>query len=588
MNLRCLVVMVTRNRKGQPIRSARLAVGDPITIGRSPESSVHLPDPRLHLRHALIRNNDLGKLYLEAQEAPIVVNGETQSATKLRRGARILIGPYQVTPEPPSGSDHDFGLAIELVQPLTEGVAELRERSVTSLDSTWLSRRALSWAALLLVAILGLALPLAYATSSDSRRQALSILPAQLKQVAWNKAWDAGPLALGHQQIGGRCEACHQAPFVRVADDACAKCHVASATPDHVGPVAVRAGVRLGTRCAECHRDHRGENALVRTDSSLCVNCHGTLKAQYPQTKLVAMTDFGTDHPPFALSLVNSTSGEVQRFVPGAPGSVVEVSGLKFPHATHLAKKGIRTPTGVRVLECSQCHKLDPAGARFEPIKMVGNCSECHRLEFEPAATNRQVPHGKPAEILTTLRDFYSGIALGETPIDVTLVNDLLRRPTVEAGRVERVRARAWADQKALSVATDMIERRVCVQCHVVSRPALDVTLASASSDLAWMIQPVRITSRWLPGAAFDHKSHQQAPCAKCHDVQASTKSADIAIPGIETCRSCHSGAAVVQGKLPSPCETCHSFHQHAKPGVRPPVSLGLAAAVAWGATEPR
>jgi predicted CXXCH cytochrome family protein len=568
MNLRCQIVMVTRNRKGQPVRSARLGSGDPITLGRSPESTVHLPDPRVPLHHALIRSNEAGEFYLEAREAPLVVNGESQSTTKLRPGARILVGPYEITPEPPSAADHDFALAIELAQPLTEGVNDLRDRSVIALDGTWLSKRAFSWAALILVGLVGLVLPLAFARSVQSREVVSAMLPGRLKAVAWNAAWDAGPLALGHQTIGNRCEACHMAPFERVPDAACTKCHVAAATPDHLGKKALDVGMKLGTRCAECHRDHRGPGALVRTDSSLCVNCHGDIKSLYPQTTLATISDFGNDHPPFALSMIDASTGKVARAIPGTPGFSGEASGLKFPHAKHLDKKGIRTPTGVRVIECAQCHKLDAVGARFEPIAMVGNCSECHRLEFEPAATKRQVPHGKPAEILTTLREFYSGVALGDAAIDVTLENDLLRRPTVEAGRVLRVNARSWADQKARAVAADLFERRLCVQCHQVSRDAA----------AGWVIAPVKITARWLPGAAFDHESHKQAPCEKCHAVSNSKTSADVAIPDLASCRTCHSGAAVVAGKVPSPCETCHSFHQHAKPGVRPPVSLAVAA----------
>lgn len=578
MSARYQIVMVTRNRKGQAVRSARSGSFDSLTLGRSPESTVHLPDPRVPLRHAVIRVGDAGGLLIEARDAPLVMNGESQTTLKLRPGGRFLVGPYEITIEATSGTDHDFALAVELVQPLTEGVGDLRDRSVVSLDQTWLSKRALSWAGLLGVTLFGMVLPLAFARSAESRHSAATFLPGPLKAVAWNAAWDAGPLALGHKMIGNRCEECHSRPFERVPDAACTRCHVAAATPDHLGKEALDSGMRLGTRCAECHRDHQGAGRLVRTDSSLCVNCHGEIKSLYPQSKLAAISDFGADHPPFALSLIDARSGQLARVIPGTPGFAGEASGLKFPHAKHLDKKGIRTPTGVRVIECAQCHKLDAQGARYEPISMVSHCSECHRLEFEPAATKRQVPHGKPAEILIALREFYSGIALGDDAIDVTLVNDLLRRPTIEAGRVERVSARAWADQKARAVATDLFERRLCAQCHQVTR----------DTSGGWVIAPVKITSRWLPGAAFDHASHKQAPCEKCHAAQNAKTSADVAIPDLASCRSCHSGAAVVSGKVPSPCETCHSFHQHAKPGVRPPVSLAGAGLGASVLAEPR
>ncbi len=585
MILRCLVVTVTRNRKGQPVRASKVVTGDPITIGRSAESSIYLADPRVHLHHGLIRNNDLGKLYVEGEDAAIDVNGELQSRAKLRRGARILIGPYQITPEPPTGPDHDFGLAVEMVQPLPEGLTDLRDRSRTLLSATWLPKRSLAWALFAAAGFSGLALPLAYATSPRFREEAANRLPERWKRVAWDAAWDPGPLSSGHQPLKERCDACHQVPFEPVQDRACVKCH--TATGEHVRDASLRVGVNLGARCAECHRDHKGEHALVRTDSALCVNCHGDLKARYPKSTLATITDFASDHPALALSVANAATGEVERWTAERLASSSEASGLKFTHEEHLAKEGVRSPSGPRVLACSQCHKPDAANVRFKPVTMEENCSECHRLEFEPALM-RRAPHGEPAEVLTTLREFYSRIALGERPIDVTLVNNLLRKPVADAGRVERKRALAWVEQKAQTVAIDLIETRLCVQCHGVSRVTREAAPAPGSDPgPEWTIQPVKITPDWLPGSTFEHKSHQQAACETCHDVRSSRSSADIAIPTLTTCRSCHTGTVAVKGKVRSPCETCHSFHQHPRPVSQAAVSAA-APSTTPSASNPR
>ena len=196
---------------------------------------------------------------------------------------------------------------------------------------------------------------------------------------------------------------------------------------------------------------------------------------------------------------------------------------------------------------------------------------------------------GSPAIFLARAR--YSRIALGERPIDVTLVNDLLRKPIAEAGRVERKRALAWAEEKAQTVATELIETRVCVQCHGVSRVLAETPAAAGPAPdpgPEWIIQPVRITADWLPGSTFDHKSHQQSPCEKCHDVRSSKSSADIAIPTLATCRSCHAGAVAVKDKVRSPCETCHSFHQHPRPASPAAVSaLAPVSATPAGASTP-
>jgi len=554
--LKCQVVTVTRNRKGQPIRSATVVSGDPITLGRGSEATVHLPDPRVHLRHAIIRNDDVGKLFVEGQEADVDVNGELRGRAKLRRGDRILIGPYQILPEPATGPDHDFTLAIELVQPFPAGLADLRARSGTSLSTTWLSKRALSWGLFGLTACLALGFPLAFATS-PSFKESASRLPVALRPVVSDAVWNPGPLSSGHQNLSHRCQACHQEAFERVPDRACVECH--RATGGHVSAASAQAGITLATPCVECHRDHKGERA-VHTDSTPCATCHGDIRRLYPTTRLIAASDFANDHAGFSLAVLNARSGVTERVAPDQLSSYRETSGLKFPHATHLAPKGVRSPQGLRILECGSCHRLDSGGRRYEPVTMTGQCSECHRLEFEPAVTSRQVPHGDPALILTGLREFYSRIALGDRPIDVTVVNGLLRPPGVSPGGAEQRSARQWAEDKARSVAVGLIEKRVCVQCHEVGRSG-----RSAGGEPGWTIQPVRMTTRWLPNSAFDHTAHKSSPCEKCHDVRSSRQSGDMAMPTIADCRSCHGGTQAVAGRVWSPCERCHSFHLQPK-----------------------
>lgn len=564
MILRCQAVTVTRNRKGQPIRAAKVVAGDPITLGRGGDATVHLPDPRVRLRHAVIRNDSLGKLHVEALEGGIDVNGELRGRAKLRRGDRILIGPYQITPEPPTGGDHDFTLAIELVHPFPEAAADFRTQSRLTLSSTWLSKRSLAWALFVAIAALGFAFPLAYATSPAFKAASETRFPSVIRNVVWDAAWDPGPLSPGHESLSRKCAECHQIPFAPIEDRACVKCH--AVVGGHVSAASVSAGVEISTRCAACHRDHKGENALVRTDGTLCVSCHAEIQSGFPHTSIASVSDFARDHPEFALSVLKVSTGEVERVPADRVPAYREASGLKFSHQQHLAVAGIRSPAGLRVMECVECHSLEPDASRFRPVQMLENCSECHRLEFEPTVTARQAPHGEPAQLLTSLREFYARVALGERPIDVTIVDDLLRRSGPPADRIERQNALAWAEGKAQAVASEMIERRLCVQCHDVTRLATRPRTPDFDGGPEWSIAPVKLTERWLPGAAFDHQTHRISTCETCHHVRASTTSADIAMPTLATCRSCHVGSGAVQGKVRSPCETCHRYHQRASP----------------------
>jgi hypothetical protein len=323
----------------------------------------------------------------------------------------------------------------------------------------------------------------------------------------------------------------------------------------HVPESSALAGVRIDARCADCHRDHHGERVSEAAGTRICMDCHGDFKRRHPRSTLAEVHDFRDDHPQFRVALVDAATGKVSRVSFSAAQPAVERSGLKFPHATHLVSNGVRSPSGNRVLHCETCHEKDETNQRFQPVRMEPHCSECHRLEFEPAVTSRQAPHGDVALILTTLREFYSSVALGDQSLDVIEGNDLLSRPASRAPQPRRANAATWADRKARAVAQDLIETRVCVQCHEVARGP---GIASAP----WAIAPVRITEHWLPGASFDHKSHRTATCESCHAVRPSKSSADVSIPDLASCRTCHAGAKAEAGKIRSPCQMCHGYHQ--------------------------
>lgn len=564
--IRCLVVAVTRNRRGEPIRHEKLVSADILTIGRSAQSSVHLPDPRVRLKHGAIRATETGFLLEDSESGSVSLNPYLEGGRNRPPREGLALGPYELTPVRPKDAAHDFELQVELVRPIPESIDGLRQRSGLSLTSTWLSKRWPAWALIAVVIGVFLILPIDQARKSWKATAAGGdpAKPTGVRGVAWDAAWDPGPLGLAHQQLQRKCTTCHTQAFALVPDAPCLKCH--ASIGDHAAAAATQASVFGSTRCASCHLDHKGENGLVRSDATLCVDCHADLRAKHPATAIPNVRDFATGHPPFALSVVNAATSKVDRVKAADLGNYAENSGLKFTHAKHLDPKGVRAPAGLRVLDCETCHRKDQEGARFVPLKMEAVCSECHLLQFEPAVTKRSVPHGSPELALATLREFYSLIAIGETPIDVTVVDGLLRRPSGGAPEVERQRARDWAETKALAVAKDLFEVRVCFQCHQVSRVTPD-----PPNGPAWTIAPTKLTSRWLPGSAFSHKPHEAAKCETCHDIRGSKKSGDISMPRIETCRTCHTGSGFLPGRVRSTCELCHSFHQ--RPASRKPLA---------------
>lgn len=468
---------------------------------------------------------------------------------RLKPGATVNVGPYRFTgAQGPEG--FDGAISIELVKPLAEAASGLATRaSRLTLASLKLPKRSAAWALAVLVLLLFFALPAGRIFDLPWREA------AQSSGVTGDRFWNPGPMMLAHQPIAMRCAACHTVAFRHVKDAACLDCH--ATVGHHVGPELKPAALFEGERCAGCHRDHKGVRATHRDDDGFCVACHRDIGAKAKGTQVSNASDFATDHPAFRLSLLE---GDSVRKVRQGSKDLSERSNLVFPHRTHLDPAGVKSPSRGRVvLECGACHRPDASQRNFEPISMERHCRECHRLEFEPAVTSREVPHGKPAEAATVISEFYASLALNGVKDSFERAfgvpgEGLLRRVGQPSEPQRRV-ALALAKRKAERVAADLFEVRVCNTCHEVAR-----------KDAAWSIAPVRIAGRWMPQARFNHKSHAQSQCADCHDVARSMESSDVAIPEIETCRECHGGSKPVEKKVTSSCMLCHGFHDASHP----------------------
>ena len=103
-----------------------------------------------------------------------------------------------------------------------------------------------------------------------------------------------------------------------------------------------------------------------------------------------------------------------------------------------------------------------------------------------------------------------------------------------------------------------------CFDCHNVINPG--------PGSLAYRIQPVAFTPRYMLHGWFDHRAHEvvQRPggprltgsqaCASCHNAPASQSSTELLIPGVDSCRACHGGERT-RLPVPSTCAMCHDYH---------------------------
>ena len=367
--------------------------------------------------------------------------------------------------------------------------------------------------------------------------------------------FSSGPLAAAHHVFADRCERCHVPETgrfaARVTDQACATCHAA---PGH------KTNQAFTPACASCHVDHRGPVRLAATSDASCTQCHGDLKTtDGAVTVATAVGAFAEDHPEFRARRTGADGG-------GDPAA------LRFNHAVHMTPD-LRGPDGANVtLACATCHtpaepaaragRGDRRGGLMRPITYAQDCASCHALHFDPLV-DAQAPHDTP-ELVRTF-------------VDAELRRFITANPE-QVGRAEPARGRipenfpepfpptgARTVPEWIAARTSAVESylwtRTCAECHTI-RPGGPGGAGGAGS--VPQIAPTAMTSSWMPHARFDHRTHQLATCASCHEGAAtSTDTSEVLVPSISTCRQCHNDS---RRSAVARCDVCHEYHDWTRP----------------------
>lgn len=550
--MKLLVISQSRNRAGRTIQVRKEIATDWVRVGRNAASEILLADPRIALSQGLIVDRN-GPVYTEGEMGTATsTTRKAVRSVRLSPGTSIEVGPYRLTAiDTPAG--FTGAITVELVHPPENVAPEFLSRAKRlTLASLGMPKRATALALFALVAVFFFLLP-------AGRVLDLPWRAPEGVAMASDRFWNPGAVMLAHQPVEQKCEACHEVAFQQVRDAACLECH--QRIGHHVAQDMSPATLFAGMRCAQCHRDHKGVKSTHRDDDGLCVDCHRDVRSRANGAQSQNVSDFAKDHPAFRLTL---PAGKGVRRVRQGSAPIAEASNLIFPHAVHLDPAGVRHPEKDKVkLGCEACHQPDASKRGFEPVSMARHCQDCHRLEFEPAVSSRQVPHGRPAEAMTVVREFYANLALNGVRDSFEKAfgvpgEGLLRRPG-EPTAAQRQVALGMAAKKAAHVSEEIFEIRLCRTCHEVQR-------VEGDKGVDWNVAEVRANNAWMPAARFDHKSHAQAKCSDCHDVVKSKRSADVAMPTIEGCRECHGGSKPVEKKLTSSCLLCHGFHEQRHP----------------------
>lgn len=345
--------------------------------------------------------------------------------------------------------------------------------------------------------------------------------------IAWllvgrQQTFNAGPLARSHAILTSKCVACHVAESGfsrRVTDQACLSCHDGPMHHDRQ---------TFTPACRDCHVEHQGSFLLASTRDKACTQCHAALKTTDGRMLYAANIDgFEENHPEFAALREKD------------PGTI------KFGHQVHM-KKDLRSPRGPVQMKCVDCHVRQQAS--IAPIDYQKHCAECHPLSFDSRFAE-PAPHMKPEIVIDFVTaKFKEYIARHPEEVRMVDVPRTLQTPLAPAAN-----ATEWLSRRVVET-KQLLWRKTCRECHTlgfkdaVSLP--DVPLAA-------------ITSRWMKHALFDHKGHQMIACTECHDrALTSRDTADVLLPGIQTCRSCHHSGPEAAG---ANCSECHAYHDWSK-----------------------
>lgn len=553
------ILLKTITGVGAPPTQSELDVGS-LHIGRGTDQHIVLSDLRVGLAHAEIttRKGLLGPvLHIEPRARQgLWINGRASTGADLSVGDQIDFGRHRLT----------VGIAaagFDLVLKLEERHSSHEERSTRrkamkmSLADTGWSRRPWAWALFFLVLIPGLILPIWMATTQTSAATAITRDHKPKASPDLDIVWNSGPLSSAHHVLQNDCKACHLKPFEQANDTSCKGCH--GALGEHASTLAVlKEHPFAGQECTDCHREHQGLDGLVPKQDQACTVCHAN-PATLPGTPLQAVKDFSKSHPPFSLSLARREGdGFVwKQFPQDQPAAKKQDTGLKFPHDVHLASKGVDAPGGIQKMVCADCHTPNADRSGFLPVTMPQHCASCHRLDFDAAEPSRELPHGKPEQIVGIINDYYAALALtGRAPPQPsTQQSGPRRRPDAEAPTLPASgRSPEWAKAKADVALRDVFERRTCFYCHTITK--------DGPAESPWQIAPVAPQQTALTGGHFPHSAHSTEDCASCHVADKSKHSEDVLLPDIGRCRDCH-GDTGAMNETPSSCQSCHGYHTH-------------------------
>ena len=382
-------------------------------------------------------------------------------------------------------------------------------------------------------------------------------------------AFEAGRTSLPFQKFVSS----HPKDFSRM-DRSCVACHADKSFHE--------AAVIDAVSCSICHREHQGTGALSSVSASHCTTCHGDAAQMLAASKKgcalsAALFERRTapgllihpaPRPPEGYTrVIHSFSTDHPEFQ-ALREKHADTNTLKFNHRTHLTGDIPRLKG--KPLVCADCHRPDTSGAFMQRLTFEQNCRVCHALNFDENTPGMQLPHGDAVYARAYLRSLptqyadYATRTLGITAKDevATFVQNrmtAMRQRTLSGENLERSVFFADArtgDATVIAGVKGLARAKFagCAYCHEVT----------PRGDATPVITPPQTPDRWMLHAKFDHSKHTAMSCTDCHAATKSTATADVIMPSVKSCATCHSP----KGGVSNTCITCHGYHNPKPPAL--------------------
>jgi hypothetical protein len=329
-----------------------------------------------------------------------------------------------------------------------------------------------------------------------------------------------GPLAAGHADLDGKCDACH-VPFKGIPAERCLACHAPVKARITAGQGLHARAASDGKKCSACHTDHRGRGAPItpavaragfdhaaqtgialdgKHAQAACTGCHTPGPRGAPRwLGLPAPSACASCHADIHVNQKGGTLG---------PDCARCHSTRGFrPSTKTLADHKVSMEGGHAGLPCASCH------ARGAALKATSTCGDCH-----------DQPHGGT---------------------------------TAPCGKCHNTR-----DWKSASFTHDF--------CSCIL-PGKHQTAPCLSCHTGFRFKPTPFACAACH--AKDRKHEDLGPCSRCHSALSwKTKTFDhnaarvgFALDGkhLEVgCENCHTRPGVFRG-APRACEGCHKVPAH-------------------------